>query len=291
MRVIETYTFKLSPKTPYSDYPAIARRFLDEQQLVSHRFLYYFDESTFLKSFEETLLSGGCAKATKDCPALGKIRILDKPPFGDSPMLFLSNIDLDTGCTEADVLPHMKKIHRRYGFRESDIYYYDIDFFGHVIPFERDLTDVESNAAHFQQAPDFAFLLHSQPYGSGIRLHRYITGGNYISLSIDLLHDGKIHDATPYFEAMKALLPKIHPTVDMKVYLTDEEKREISLWDEEIAPALEKPRSFFDERFPSRDGQVSTFPRYTVAPKLKKLAKQYGFSYHYEGFGNELGEA
>ena len=118
MRVIQTYTFKMSPKTPYSDYPNIARRFLEGQNLVSHRFLYYFDENVFMKSCEETLITGGCAKAVKDCPALGEIRIHNNPAFGGSPILFLSNIDSDTGCAEADVLPHMNKIYRRYGFRE-----------------------------------------------------------------------------------------------------------------------------------------------------------------------------
>ena len=285
MRVIQTYTFKMSPKTPYSDYPNIARRFLEGQNLISHRFLYYFDENVFMKSCEETLITGGCAKAVKDCPALGEIRIHNNPAFGGSPILFLSNIDSDTGCAEADVLPHMKKIHRRYGFRESDIYYLDIDFFRHVIPFERDLTCVENNAAHFQQTPDFTFLLHSQPYGSGIRLHRYCTGGNYLSLSIDILHNGEIHDATPYFEAMKALLPNIHPTVSMQIYLTEAEKQEIASWDKQIAPVLEKSRSFFTEHFPTKDRQNNYLSNYTIASKLKKLAKQHGFSYHYEGFG------
>lgn len=285
MRVIQTYTFKISPKLPYSDYPAIAHRFLEEQNLVSQRFLYFFDELIFMKSYEEALATGSCAKAVKDCPALGQIRFLNGCDYGMSPTLFISNIDADTGCTEEDILPHMKKIHRRYGFCESDLYYYDIDFFHNVIPYERDMTLAESRAKHFQCNLDPALLLQNQPYGSGIRLHRYLTGGNYISLSIDLLHNGIIYDATPYFNAMKALLPKIHPTVSMQIYLTEAEKQEIALWDNQITPVVEKSRSFFAERFPTKERQNNFLSSYTIAAKLKKLAKQYGYTYHYEGFG------
>ena len=285
MRVIQTYTFKLSSKTPYSDYPAIAHRFLEEQNLTSHRFLYFFDELIIpsIKTVEETLATGSCAKAVKDCPALGKIRFLNE--YGGGQLLFVSNIDVDTGCTEADVLPHMKKIHRRYGFCECDLYYYDIDFFHNVIPFERDMSQAESRAAYFQRDFDPALFLQEQPYGSGIRLHRYSTGGNYISLSIDIFHNGIIHDATSYFEAMKAQLPHINPTVRMDVYLSNEEKQEVDNWNTLIAPVVEKSKSFFTEHFPTKKRQNLFDSSYTLAPKLKKLAKQYGFSYHYEGFG------
>ena len=287
MRVIQTYTFKMSPKTPYSDYPAIARRFLEEQNLTSHRFLYFFDELIIrsIKTVEETLASGSCAKAVKDCPSLGEIRFFDGESYGASPLLFLSNIDIDTGCTEADILPHIKKIHRRYGFCECNLYYYDIDFFGKVIPWDRDLTGAERRAAHFEKEFNPLWNLGNQPYGSGIRLHRYSTGGNYISLSIDLMHNGVIHDATPYFQAMKAQLPHINPTIQMDIYLSDEEKQEIANWNTLSAPVVEKSQNFFTERFPSKERQNYFDSSYTLAPKLKKLAKQHGFSYHYEGFG------
>ncbi|MBE6985906.1 MAG: hypothetical protein E7433_00570 [Ruminococcaceae bacterium] len=287
MRVIQTYTFKMSPKMPYSDYPAIARRFLEEQNLTSHRFMYFFDELIIrsIKTAEETLASGSCAKAVKDCPALGEIRFFDGELYGGSSLLFLSNIDTDTGCTEADILPHMKKIHRRYGFCECNLYYYDIDFFGEVIPCDRDLTGAEHRAAYFKKEFNPLWNLGNQPYGSGIRLHRYSTGGNYIALSIDLMHNGVIHDATPYFKAMKAQLPHINPRIEMDIYLSNEEKQEVASWDEQIAPVIERSRNFFAEQFPTKDRQLFYLVNYTIAPKLKKLAKQYGFSYHYDGFG------
>ena len=286
MRVIQTCTFKIGTKIPYSEYPAIVHRFFEEQNLVSNRFLYYFDELIhFNKTYEETLAAGSCAKAVKDCPELGKIRLFDGTDYERFQSLFVSNIDTETDCTEANILPHMKKIHRRYGFCESNLYYYDINFFHNVIPFERDMSYAEHRTKHFQCAFDPTALMHRQPYGSGIQLHRHITGSSFISLSIDLLHNGIIHDATPYFNAMKALLPHIHPTISMKIHLSEEEKQEIASWDKQIVPTLEKSRSFFAQRFPGTDKQNNFPSSYTVAPKLKKLAKQYGFSYHYEGFG------
>lgn len=285
MRVIQTYTFKLSSKLPYSDYPTIARRFLDEQNLVSHHFFYYFEETRRGDSYEKTLATGSCAKAIKDLPILGTIRFLNGSDFGLIPVFFLSNIDIDTGCTEADILSIMKKIHRRYGFFGSDLYYYDIDFFHNIIPYERDMSFAEYRSMKYQHELEPTLGLDEQLYGSCIRLHRDITGGNYISLSIDLLHNGKVQNAAPYFDSMKKLLPNIRPRVTMQIYLTDEEKSEIALWDKQILPVLEKTRSFFAERFPTQERRIHFFPSYTIASKLKKLAKDYGFSYHYVNYG------
>lgn len=281
MRVIKSCTFKIGTKIPYSEYPAIVHRFLEDQNLVSNRFLYYFDELIpYNKTYEETLPTGSCAKALKDCPALGQTRL-----YNDLELLYLTNIDIDTGCTEADILPNMKKIHRRYGFRECDLYYFDIDFFQKVLPFGRDMSDAKRRSEYFQRAFDPTEMIWDQPYGSGIRLHRYATGGNYISLSIDVLHDGLILDATPYFDAMKALLPNIRPSIHMETYLSEEEQQEIANWDKQIQPTLEASRSFFTQRFPEKRKQNNFPSNYTIAPKLKKLAQQYGFSYQYLSFG------
>lgn len=99
------------------------------------------------------------------------------------------------------------------------------------------------------------------------------------------MHNGVIHDATPYFQAMKAQLPHINPTIQMDIYLSDEEKQEIANWNTLSAPVVEKSQNFFTERFPPKERQNYFDSSYTLAPKLKKLAKQHGFSYHYEGFG------
>ena len=287
MRVIQSYTFKLSPKIPFSDCPDIVHRFLEEQKLTSNRFLYFFDELIHhsIKPLEDALVSGSCAKAVKDCPALGEIRFYNGDSYGGYPKLFLSNIDRETACTEADILPNMKKIHRRYGFSECDLYYYDMDFFGKVIPCSRDLTFIERRAAHFEKEFNPLWNLGNQPYGSGIHLQRYSSGGNSITLSIDILYDGIIHDPTPYIEGMKALLPNNHPRISMEIYLTDEERQELESVHTQIQPLIEKASQFFAQHFPSKDRQNISPCNYALAPKLKKMAKQHSFSYRYDGFG------
>lgn len=282
MRVIQTYTFRLSAKVPFSDYPTIVHRFLEDQKLVSHRFLYYFDELVDQKEFAEKLSTGSCAKAVRDCPTLGEIRINKS---GAYPKFFLSNIDHNTGCIEADMLPHMKKIHRKYGFCESSLFYYDIDFFNKVIPFERDISHIERCEKSTQSITDSTAFLNRQPYGSGIKLQRYSAGSNEISLSIDLLHDGKIFDATQYFEGMKTLLPHVRPYISMNIYLTEEEQQRIACWNKQIIPLVDQSCSFFADHLPTKDRQNTYASHYTVASKLKKLAKLYGFSYDYKGCG------
>lgn len=282
MRVIETHIFKLSKKIPFSEYPDIVHRFLSEQGLHFNKFMYYFDELVLGQTKEEALVSGSCAKAIKDCPVLGDIRFLT---FDNYFYTFLSNIDGDTGCTGADILPNIKKIHRRYGFSHIDIYYYDIDFFNDVIPFSRDMSYAEARAYFYRCDYDPAGKLYDQPYGSCIRLHRDHISESYISVSVDLLHNGIIHDASGYFSAMKALFPGVRPTVSMKIYLTDAEKQEIANWDDKFAPLKEEINNYLTERFPTKDKQNLLSSSYTIAPKLKTLAKQYGYTYTYVGNG------
>lgn len=285
MRVIKSYHFGIGTKIPFSEYPEIVHQFLANQGLTYRKFLYYFGELIFMKTHEEALATGSCAKALKDCPGLGEIRFFDGADYGMYPQLYLSNIDKETDCTEADILPHMKKIYKRYGFFESNLYYCDIDFFGSPIPCQRDLSWAQKRAEHFERPFEPTLRLADQLYGSGIRLHRYSTGRNYLGLSFDILHNGKIYDPTPYADAMKALLPNIQPRIGMEIYLSDTEKKVIASWDHQIAPALERARGFFAARAPGKDRQNTFVCRYTLAPKLKKLAKQYGFDYRYDGFG------
>lgn len=286
MRVLQTYKFKLGTKIPYSEYPAIARRFLEEQNLVSHRFLYHFSQHVYRwnSTLEEALANGSCAKAVKDCPALGPIRYFEDTRNTHSEF-FLTNIDADTSCTEQDILAHMNKIYRRYGLVDSNIFYYDVNFFGKVIPFERDLARAKDYAAYHEIPFDPVRFLSEQPYGSGLRLNRYTTGDAYIELSVDILRDGQIYDATPYLEALKALLPKVRPMVNMAVHLSEEERQRIADWNVQAAPVIEKCQHFFAERFPGKDLQLFE-AKYSVSAKLKKLAKQYDFPmYYYDVFG------
>ena len=62
MRLIQHDTFLIKSKPPFSEWPGIVHRFLEEQGLSYGKFYYFFDEQS-LK---------GCPRAVKDCPSLGE---------------------------------------------------------------------------------------------------------------------------------------------------------------------------------------------------------------------------
>ena len=280
MRLIQNYRFDIRTKLPYAQWPEIVHRFLSENHLVSHRFLYYFDEfAKELPTQEEILRKSSCIKILKDCPSLGEVRYYHGKAYHRSEELFLSNIDGQENFPESKLLPLMNKIHRRYGFASCKLFYFDIDFFGNRTYFQRDY----SMATRTCQAASIPFdpTLHMeyQPYGSGIVLHRDICGDNYLLLSIDLLHNGIVMDPTPYRETMQRLLPNIKVTTFQKIYLTEEEQQEIGDINRHAAPVLKQCCQFLGERLPFVKGQNRFPSNYSVATPLKKLAKQYGYQY------------
>ena len=101
MLAIQTYRFRIKTKIPFSEWPQIAKTFLSQQSLHYGRFLYYFED-----------LCDACPKAVKNYPNLGPVRkrsnIWQRP--------YLSNIEDGVGCSEAEIMALMPKIHRRYGF-------------------------------------------------------------------------------------------------------------------------------------------------------------------------------
>ena len=113
---VQTYRFLIGTKVPFSDCPGIVRTFLNRQSLHYDRFLYYFHDNF-----------GGLPKIMKDCPHIGPMR---SQPSGAGEVLYLSNIGEDTGCTEAEIMAVVPKIHRRYGLSEAYLIYQDVDFFG-----------------------------------------------------------------------------------------------------------------------------------------------------------------
>ena len=261
MRLIQHYTFNIKTKIPFSEWPEIVHRFLSENHLTSHRFLYFFEDILgFDETTDDALPRCGCARILRDCPSLGEIRWAQNRPD----RLWLSNIDSQEDFLESDILPLMKKIHRRYGFSESNLFYFDIDFFGKRTCFARD--DSVANIEH-------------QPYGSGITLHRDVCGDNYLKLSVDLLHDGVVMDAAPYYEAMQKLLPKIKVATSLQIYLSEEEKQKIEEINQAAAPVLQTCRDFFKDRLPFTATQNTFSSNYSVAKPLKKLAKKYGYAY------------
>ena len=141
MRLIRNYFFKIGTKIPFSEWPEIVHQFLLENHIISHRFLYYFEDILcYNENKEDAMPKCSCTKILKDCPSLGEIRYHNGKAHGRSDILYLSNIDRQDSFSEEKLLPLMKKIHRRYGFSESDLYYFDIDFFGKRTYFARDYS-------------------------------------------------------------------------------------------------------------------------------------------------------
>lgn len=271
MRLIQHDTFLLKSKPPFSEWPGIVHQFLQEQGLSYGNFYYYFDEM-FLK---------GCPRAVKDCPSLGEPFQDNGGSYGYFDTWILSNIHTPTACTEADLLPLMKKLHRSYGFSNVTLYYLDVDFFGQVVPTARDLTPARQQAEWHQMPLDPTIFLDRQLRGSGLQLHRDILGNNTICMSMDLIRDGELLDPAPYVQALKALLPGSRHQTIQEVILSEDEKADIAARSEAAGPLLERVQRFFADRLPGDQGQNRFPSQYKVAPILKELSKQHGWQYRF----------
>lgn len=273
MRLIRHYFFYINAKLPFSQWPQIVHRFLEEQGLSHGRFLYCFED------FDRK----SCDRAAKDCPTLGEPEYVEGSAYGAGDHWILSNIHKDTPCTEAELLPLMKRIHRTYGLSAASLYYYDVDFFGRVVPMERDLSRAEARAARFGLPTETRLHLSLQPRGSGIQLYRDRLSNNTLSMSVELLHDGHVFDPTPYFEGMKALLPGVSHASHLEVILSDRERAQIDAWNADAGPLLERIRQFFTARLPGGLRQNRFPSNYRLAPTLKKLSKARGYRYQFDG--------
>lgn len=286
MRVIKNYFFSIGTKVPFSELPEIVNRFLDENHLKNDTFMYYFEDLPIGDITPEYIQKkSSCSKILKDCPSLGEIRFYKGSRYERSDTLWISNIDNNNSFSSDTILPLMKKIHRTYGFSECDLYYFDINFFGKKTSFDRDYRAAE-NLFEEGYAFDETMYIQTQPYGSGITLHKDACAGNFLELSVDILHKNNIMDATPYYESLQKLLPKIKCSSSVKVYLTDDEKKKFEKYSEFATPVLEQCRDFLSERIPSNEYQNRFESNYSIAKPLKKLAKQFGYSYEFAGYGS-----
>ena len=271
MRLIQHDTFILKSKPPFSEWPQIVHQFLQEQGLSYRKFYYFFDEQS-LK---------GCPRAVKDCPSLGEPLRVNGGSYGFFDTWVLSNIHTPTACTEADLLPLMKKLHRSYGFTNVTLYHLDVDFFGQVIPTERDLTPARQQAECHHKPLDPTIFLDRQLLGSGLQLHRDILGNNTICMSMDLIRDGAMLDPGPYVQALKTLLPGARHQTIQEVILSEEEKAEIAARSEAAGPLLARIQRFFADRLPGDQGQNRFPSQYQVAPILKKLSRERNWKYRF----------
>lgn len=252
MLAVQTYRFLIGTKIPFSDCPGIIKTFLARQGLRYDRFLYYFEDNY-----------GGLPKIMKDCPHIGPMR--SRIVNGDA-LFYLSNIEADTGCSEAEILSVVPKIHRRYGLSQAHIIYQDIDFFAHPIPA---IIQKPGNTPHCIK-------------GSSIILYRDSVFPRWNSINLKVIvHDGTTtYDPAPYLDAMQQLLPGVRHIGFVECCLTAEEQ---FLYDQLTAsaiPLVENACSYFEKRFPAANTHMpAVTPKLSVAPALKKLVKQYGYSY------------
>lgn len=290
MRVFQVYHFLLGTKRPFSDWPSLAQAFLDRQGLHPQKFCYYFDDLDNSDWYNrildgracQTCRSGqdceacrkeaqrgldrktACHRAVKDCPALGPVRT--EIPRSGCASAFLTNIDQDTPCSEAQLLSMLPKLYRKYGFNNSYLFYQDVDFFSRRLP---SLTRVDRPLAE-------RFV------GSGIVLNRWSvdTKWNGITLRIDVLHGAELLDAAPYRDAMAALLPRVRCMEYQETYFSPEEQAELDARNAEAQPLLEQAQAFFKTRFPGSDGpNLGASAVVSLAPTLRKLCRRYGYSY------------
>lgn len=261
MRLIKTWMFDINGRTPKTVWIELIQRFLRENGLTSHRFLYLIDEMLFDYTIEEALTNGGCAKIRKACPALDEIRVLRGRAMGAFDHLWISNVDReDDRFTAEQILPVMNKIQRGHNISLSYFEFADVDFFGRRIHYE-----VLPRPERWSQIPHYGsclFLIH-----------------NRIELSVDILHDGELLDGEPYKEALQAILPPGKVRAHEMLWLSREEKEALNEAKQNTAPVRERCRRFFEESLPPEKDKKGIEARYSTAAPMKKLAAQYGYTY------------
>ena len=260
MLAIQTYRFLIGTKIPFSDCPEIVQSFMEQQNLHYGRFLYYFEDNY-----------GGLPKIMKDCPHIGSMR--SRLNCNGDEQFYLSNIEEDTGCTEAEILSVVPKIHRRYGLSEAHIIYQDIDFFAQKIPA---VVQAPGNT------PD-------RIKGSGITLYRDSVFPRWTSIDLKIIicNGTDTYDPTPYFEAMQQLLPGVRHMGFVECCLTTEEQFLYDRLNESVDPLIQRAYAHFEKLLPKDVSTPSTSdaPKLSVAPALKRLGKQYGYSYIKHEYG------
>lgn len=254
MLAIQTYRFLIGTKIPFTDCPGIVQTYLNQQSLHHGRFLYYFHDNC-----------GGLPKIMKDCPHIGPMR---SRLTNAGEHFYLSNIEEDTGCPEAEIISVAPKIHRRYGLSEAHIIYQDIDFFAQKIPA---IVKAPGNTPGCIK-------------GSSITLYRdsVFPRWNSIDLRIVIHNGAETYDPAPCFEAMKQLLPGVRYMGFVECCLTNEEQAVYDTLNHSAAPLIEDACNYFQRFLPDRsrsDNAMLDAPKLSVAPVLKKLCKQHGYSY------------
>ena len=276
MRVVDIYRFDTGTKIPFSELPDRIRAFLDDTRLNYTTFLYYFSD---LVSCNPDFSKSGVAKFLKDCSDAGPVKTLKKEAQGGFDKYWVSNIPEFTGNIDGKILPLIKKIHRYYGMAESNLYFYDIDFGGDLIPWERDLSIVDKWYSESVYPPDYDYMLNYQPLGSGIMINKDVFGAS-LTLSVDGLSRGEIKKTEPYAEELKKHLDGTKYDKTQKIKLDPEDTDEAEKCNQKAAALLDEIRSRFKDALPSSERLTHVYGSYSIAPTLKKYAKGHGYNYY-----------
>lgn len=288
MRILQCYRFLVGTKIPFDKWPGIIEEFLHQQNLTHRIFHYYLKDydysdtsraildgtkckichvSSFVcdlcrKNAADRVRKGtGCERAVKEHPFLGPIQI-HRDRY-DTVQALHNLSDQSNSCKE-DIYSILTKIYRRYGFVETSLIYRDIDFFSRRVQ---------------TPAPSDEFIM-SGYAGSGITLYRScLSQDNAIILVVESCYPGEVPDATLYADALGQLLPGIKRLSATNIIMDEAEQ---PLYDEMHRSAelmIAQAKEFFADRMPEEKGNDDPAARANVASVLKKLSKQYGYTY------------
>ena len=288
MRILQYYRFLVGTKIPFDKWPGIIEKYLLEQNL-SHGSFHYcletYDYSERCRSVlngtkcntcrlpksvcercrndaADTLRKGtGCERALKENPFLGTINV--RQTRYDT-IQSLNNFTEESNSIKEAIYAIIPKIYRRYRFAETSLIYRDIDFFSQRIP---------------TPAPESEHLTNGYE-GSGITLYRScLSQDNEIILVVESRNPIEVLDATPYADALGALLPGIKRLSTTQIILDNDEQAHYDALHCQAKPLISHAKEYFNEHMPEEKGNDEPDAKVSVASWLKKLSKRYGYTY------------
>lgn len=287
MRVIKRYYFKIGGKIPCPEWPSIIKTFMRQQGLSYQKFHYYFEDIDLSRDCETEAtdpLSNDmfnteaqrkrdgetpCHRAVKDFPALGPVLSITGRQSSYKHAV-ISSRAAEYPCSEEEIIAMLPKLSRKYGFGQSTFAYQDVDFFSRQMPsFVWHLSE-----RFWESKYDPSYLT-----GSSIIFHRcpIYSKHNGITLFIDVTNGTEILDATPYRDAMAALLPDIKYTECLDCILTIEDEQMYEQLHTSAAPLNTQVSDFFSA-VPVPEA-ASTMCATGLAGTLQKLSVSLGYNY------------
>ena len=124
-------------------------------------------------------------------------------------------------------------------------------------------------------------------HGSGVRIHKSkLESESVLFIDVEMFRNGETVDVEQYLSAMSDKLPGVKYDDSIKYIFTDDEKGEIERMLSTAEPLIEKAKArFLSYGFEPDRKQIVRQASYTLAPKLKKLSKIYGFMHRCEMSG------